>query len=680
MREVLQSAFRRHRLLVLLLLLAGAALRLVAPGDVPPGLYHDEAQHGLDALAVLESGELPLYFAANNGREPLYIYLVTAAVGLLGRSPLAVRLPAFFAGFLTLAATYDLARVLLGRRVGLWALGVLAVTLWHVHLSRVGFRAVLLPLFTALFLAQAARAIKHGRVGHWLAAGALYGAGWYTYTGVRFTPVALAAIVLYGLLCHRERTLRLWRGALLFCGAALVVLAPLGLYTLRYPDVVLQRAGQVSVFSPEISGGDPWGTLLRHLWRTGLMFFVRGDRIWRHNLAWRPVWDPALGLAFVIGLGVALGGIFNAKAQRRQEEGARGGEREDALPFAVILVWTGVMLVPTVLAEDAPHFLRAVGVLPVVALLPALGLAWIADRAGRLLPHVSRFTLPALLLLFGLGATTYDYFVRYAQAPLAYHWFEAGPVALAGQINALRGEGWDGERMLHGPPTGRAIYVDPLYWLEWEAVPFLVPTEEVTFLPVGESPPLGEGLAFFVWPYRGGPEQALSHLPHPAVLRATRGPEAQGDKEPEPYAIALLLRADPAPEELPPPLARFERGVTLRGVSVEPQPEGARVLLTWGAEESFDVAHTVFVHYLRGGERLAQHDGPPGWGYLQTTIWQPGDVVLDEHLLEGVDVNEMEGVLRIGLYNANSGEGLSLLDAAGNPAGQWVDVPVSPLP
>ncbi len=655
-------AFWRHRLLVLLLLLAGAALRLVAPGDVPPGLYHDEAQHGLDALAVLESGELPLYFTANNGREPLYIYLVTAAVGLLGRSPLAVRLPAFFAGFLTLAATYDLGRVLFGRRAGLWALGVLSATLWHVHLSRVGFRAVLLPLFTALFLAQAVRAVKRGRAGYWIAAGALYGAAWYTYTGVRFTPVALAAVLLYGLLLHRERTLGLWRGALLFCGAALVLLAPLGLYTLRYPEVVLQRAGQVSVFSPEISGGDPWGTLLRHLWRTGLIFFVRGDRIWRHNLAWRPVWDPALGLAFVAGVGVAL-------ATFRRRAGT-----------ALVLLWTLVMLVPTVLAEDAPHFLRAVGVLPVVALLPALGLTWIADRAGRFLSHVSRFMLPALLLLFGLGATSYDYFVRYAQAPLAHHWFEAGPVALAGQINALRGEGWDGERMLHGPPTGRAIYVDPLYWLEWEAFPFLVPTEEVTFLPVGESPSLGEGLAFIVWPYRGGPEQALSHLPHPAVLSATRGPEAQGDKEPEPYAIALLLQADPAPEELPPPLARFEGGVTLHGVSVEPQPEGARVLLTWGAEESFDVAHTVFVHYLRGGERIAQHDGPPGWGYLQTTIWQPGDVVRDEHWLEGVLFYEPGDLLRIGLYDANSGEGLSVLDAAGNPVGQWVDVPVSPLP
>ena len=143
------AAIMRSRLIVLALLLLGAGLRLAALGDVPPGLYHDEAFNGLDALRVIEEGDFPLYFPANNGREPLFIYLIAASVSVLGRSPLAVRLPSFFVGFLTLAATYDLARVLFNRRVGRWTLAVLAVTFWHVHLSRMGFRAVLLPLFTA---------------------------------------------------------------------------------------------------------------------------------------------------------------------------------------------------------------------------------------------------------------------------------------------------------------------------------------------------------------------------------------------------------------------------------------------------------------------------------------------------------------------------------------------------
>jgi len=78
------------------MLLAGA-LRLTALGAAPPGLYHDEAFNGIDALGVL-AGDRPIYFTANHGREPVYIYLVSIAVGVFGRTPFAVRLPAAIIG------------------------------------------------------------------------------------------------------------------------------------------------------------------------------------------------------------------------------------------------------------------------------------------------------------------------------------------------------------------------------------------------------------------------------------------------------------------------------------------------------------------------------------------------------------------------------------------------------
>ena len=127
------------RLVIILLLIIGAGLRLVRFGQVPPGLYHDEAQNGIDALRVID-GELPLYFEANNGREPMFVYLAALSVRLLGRSPFAVRLPAFYSGFLTLAAIFNLSLALFDRRTARYALAVLAVTFWHIHLSRVAFR------------------------------------------------------------------------------------------------------------------------------------------------------------------------------------------------------------------------------------------------------------------------------------------------------------------------------------------------------------------------------------------------------------------------------------------------------------------------------------------------------------------------------------------------------------
>ena len=575
--------FWRGRLLVLGLLLLGAVLRLAAFGQVPPGLYHDEAQHGMDALSILD-GRPQLYFGANNGREPLFVYLVTLGVAILGRSPLAVRLPSFYVGFLTLAATYDLGRTLWGRRAGRLALGVLAVTLWHVHLSRVGFRAVLLPLLTALFLSQAAKAVRQATavrqttavrarqgnrpMAHWIVAGALYGVSWYTYNAARFTPVAVACVGIYGLLTHRQEMKRLWRGAIWAALVALVVLLPLGLYTLGHPDIVLARTGQVSVFSEQINGGHFWQTLGRHTLATLGMFTIRGDRIWRHNVSGRPVWGPALGLAFTIGVGVALARFRRSAA------------------MATVLLWTAAMAVPTLLAEDAPHFLRGVGVLPTAALLPVLGLAWLSQagpaRGGRGLTHL----LPALILAAGLGSTAHDYFIRYPSEPLAYHWFEAGPVDLAGEINTLTGTGWDGSRMLHSasPPQpsptaggdGESIYVyvDRQIWDEWTSLPFLVPTSSVAFLPIEQTPVGYAGLAFVVWPYREWEPDVLPYLPHPAYLQVRQGPEAQGDLDPAPYSIATIIIARQRPD-VPPPVAEFDNGVVLRAALVAPAPSPA---------------------------------------------------------------------------------------------------------
>ncbi len=658
------------QVVVLTLLLLGALLRFWAIGQIPPGLYHDEAYHGLDALAVL-NGDIspPLYFPANNAREPLFIYLVTASVTVFGRSPLAIRLPAAFAGWLTLAAAYDLGRVLWGKRAGRWTLAVLTVTFWHVHLSRVGFRAVLLPLFTALWMAQAARALRAGKTRHWLAAGALYGASWYTYMAARFTPVALAVMVVYGLLAHRSFLLpsrrgglRGGRGGLLFCLAALLLLAPLGLYTLRHPDIVLQRTEQVSVFSPEINRGDLPGALLDHTLRTAGMFFVRGDRIWRHNLAWRPVWGPALGLAFVIGLGVAL-------ARWRISGGA-----------ALALLWTAAMALPTLLAEDAPHFLRGVGVLPTAALLPALGLAWLEQQISLLAPvpggkRCLLATIPALLVAFCGLHTAGDYYLRYARAPEAYHWFEAGPVALAGRINALRGAGWDGARMLHGPPTARAIVIDRQLWDSWSAIPYLTPADAVSFFPVDAPLDASRGVAFIVWPYRNWQPDVLPLLPHPAYLRVERGPQAQGDKDPAPFTIATIIRADPLPE-LPAPVAQFAPGVTLLAALVQPQADGALVHLYWQTYAPLPEPYTVFVHYLRDGEQIAQHDGIPGYGHLPTPLWQPGDLIGDAHPLPGLAPDPARDTLRIGLYHSHTGENVPALDAGGNPLGGWVELPV----
>src|SRR6185369_14080222 len=96
---------------LLAIVVLGGLLRFYQVGSTPPGLYQDEAFNGLDALNIL-AGSHPIYFPANNGREPFYMYLSAAGVAAFGRTPLAIRFPAAVVGTLLIAATFALGRTL----------------------------------------------------------------------------------------------------------------------------------------------------------------------------------------------------------------------------------------------------------------------------------------------------------------------------------------------------------------------------------------------------------------------------------------------------------------------------------------------------------------------------------------------------------------------------------------
>jgi 4-amino-4-deoxy-L-arabinose transferase-like glycosyltransferase len=661
----------KHLWLMVLILLLAAALRLTALGEVPPGLYHDEAYNGLDALKVLD-GDLSMYFAANNGREPMFIYLIALCVGFLGRSPIAVRLAAFAPGLLTVAASYALGKTVFSRRVGLLSAAILGVTLWHIHLSRVGFRAVLLPLFIALALWQGALGWRTGRKIYWIAAGALYGLSFYTYTAARFTPLAIVLFGSYLLLSRRELRNRQRLAPLVWSGLAmLVALAPLALFTILHPDLVLSRTGQVSILNPDIHSGDFWGTLARHTTRALGMFFAGGDRIWRHNVPWRPVFDPLLGGLFLAGLIVAL---------RRFYTDAK---------MAFLIIWTATMLLPTLLAEDAPHFLRSVGVLPLATAFPALGIDRLLQslNPGRRILQLVAYLFPMAVLSTGFASSVSAYFGDYARAETTAYWFEDGAEALAGEINRFLGSGWDGERMLHrtsgeaSHSPDRQAYIEPALRNTWPALSFLiVESSAIQLLPSDrEWPAITNGkAAIFLWPY-GNWRRVWSMLSLPGEIRAKAGALSQGDRDPEPYITYSAFYFTPV-ETVPPPLARFQGGVELVAAQVRSTDQGVRVELGWHATARLTDDYTVFVHYMRGEERVAQDDAQPAGGHYPTSQWQIGDLIFDEHLIPLVEPpDSSHDQVILGLYRHEDGQHLNRLDQTGNPVGTFLALPVNAI-
>ncbi len=116
---------------VALLTAAGLALRLARLGFQP--LWWDEG------YTVWFATQPPLEMIALTARDihpPLYYGLLSVWIGLWGTHPLALRLFSALVGTLTIPLLYLATRTLMGSRVGLWAVGLLALSPIHVYYSQ----------------------------------------------------------------------------------------------------------------------------------------------------------------------------------------------------------------------------------------------------------------------------------------------------------------------------------------------------------------------------------------------------------------------------------------------------------------------------------------------------------------------------------------------------------------
>jgi 4-amino-4-deoxy-L-arabinose transferase-like glycosyltransferase len=215
-------------------LLLAASLRLPRLGTLQGGLIPDEAAVAYDAWSILATGRdqygetLPLFPRSTARLNCLYVYLCVPGVAGLGLTEAAARLPAALAGVATVGLVFFLVRRAGGTSAGLLAAGFLAVSPWHVLLSRTAFDWVTLPALSTLTAVLAARALE-GRAGGWLA-GLAGGVSLYGYAPVRpWLPLVLIGLAL----THRRAVARRWR-SLVGGAALLVVLAvPVAWMTLK---------------------------------------------------------------------------------------------------------------------------------------------------------------------------------------------------------------------------------------------------------------------------------------------------------------------------------------------------------------------------------------------------------------------------------------------------------------
>lgn len=420
--------------LVLLVLLVAGCYRLYHIDRAPPGPHYDEAAAALDALDVLD-GQHTVFSPRSYGREMLFAYVLAPFVATLGPTRLALRLPTALAGTLTVLGVYCLVRELFGgqdrrqaQRLGgsaLLASVLLALSFWHVVLSRISFRANYLPLVEVLCFLFLCRGARIGRSRDYAAGGFFLGLSLYTYTAARMLPVVVVLFLVTLLPTRQGRVFAQlhWRRWVLSGTVAFLVSVPLVVYFSTHPEDFVLRAKGVSVFSEHLHKGQFWNLLARSVAGNLALFGFRGDPDWTFNVPCQSGLDVVQALLFWLGIVLCL-------------------VRWRRPAYRFLLIWWLVMLLPSILAPDPiPHCLRAIGTLPVVCILSARSAKWLWSHMTLRLQRLG--TAAPLALLVGLSCylawlgynTWHSYFDVWLPRDQVYYAYYGHMADLAKQIS-----------------------------------------------------------------------------------------------------------------------------------------------------------------------------------------------------------------------------------------------------
>jgi hypothetical protein len=442
--------------------------------------------------------------------------------------------------------------------------------------------------------------------------GLLAGLSLHTYMAARAVPIFFALYTLYLLLFHRRAFRRQWRGIALFWVALGLVAAPLALYLLDNPNAEI-RIAEVDAPLRALLAGDARPVLANALKIVG-MFGLRGDPLWRQNIAGRPVFDPVMAALFYAGVAFSL---WRWRDKRH----------------AFLLLWLAASVIPSLVTIDAPSSIRIINLLPVLMLFPLVFIHITPDLSTvreKLSPELATGLINGALVLLS-GYTAWSTVVGLwgvwpANDEVRFVW-QAALTEAAAYLDGSGGAepaavgGWTPETM--DPPTMKlSLRREDL------SLRYLDPTQSLIFPGTQAG-----GVIRIVTP------AALPFAPH---LRSIVDAWEQSSGEITVYEVPARLDIGPQfpADETFDEALRFLGFDRIDNCSIG---ESCSLASYWQVIAPPDGPRRMFLHAVGdNGEIVAQDDrlGAPA------EHWQAGDVII-----QLLTVPETTGELRLGVYD-----------------------------
>ncbi|HUD05216.1 MAG TPA: glycosyltransferase family 39 protein [Patescibacteria group bacterium] len=415
--------FINYKLLLLLIVLIAGFLRFYQLGANPPSLTWDESAWGYNAYSIGIDGKdefgrfLPHDYLESFGdfKPPMYAYLDVIPVKLLGLNEFSTRVPSALFGVLTVLLTYFLVKRIFWnskekQKYALASAFILAISPWHIMLSRAAFEANVATFFLVLgvwgFLAA-----TQEKKWYLLISAVSFAVSMYTFNTARVVAPLLVIVLA---LLFRKRLFQIKKEVLIACIVGLVVFLPTFRFLLtpqaglRFQEVnIFSDPGVVKVANQEIANDHNalWSKLIhnrrvlysieyvKHYFDnlSPTFLFIKGDgnpKFSIQSVGEMFIWD----IPFVV-----IGILFLVK----KREGN----------WWLVPLWLLIGIIPAATARETPHALRIEASLPMFQIISAYGFIMLLSLVKRFKNLITVVLIG--LLLINLAYFCHDYFAHY---------------------------------------------------------------------------------------------------------------------------------------------------------------------------------------------------------------------------------------------------------------------------
>lgn len=412
--------------LILAIILLAFILRFYKVTEIPPSLNWDEVSIAYNAYSILKTGKdewgqpFPLHFKAyGEYKLPAQIYASTVGIWIFGLNELGVRITPIVYGTLTVVLVFFLGRAIFANSTtGLAAAFLLAISPWHIHLTRASFESSFALLWVTLGVWWFVKGFKDSK---WIMFSMIpFALSVYTYNSARtFVPLFLLVLAII----YRRELVRYKKKAI---GAAVTF------FILMLPLIPFVLSGEGGARYKLVSVFDDPGFVLRINESRGNSNFPYPISKLIHN----KITHGTLVLSRNYLSHFTPDFLFINGAPHKQHHVQKIGQLysfqapfllfglyllfKNLHPFRFLLIsWLLLAFVPVSVTQDSiPHGLRTLIAVPVYQLITAFGFWELIRRLNlkSLQIKLLASTSIILIILFSLAYYLKIYYQEYSTA------------------------------------------------------------------------------------------------------------------------------------------------------------------------------------------------------------------------------------------------------------------------